>query len=970
MQEEFESLQEYPVQDEQDPGTAGALGPVVVGIGASAGGLEALKLLLPNLPLDHDIAYIVAQHLDPQHRSLLTDLLVPTTDLEVREAIHNEPVASGHIYIAPANKNIVLKKGRIQLTEPSALVRPKPSVDHFFASLAEEMGDRAVGIILSGTGSDGAAGIRAVKAGGGITIVQDPASAKFDGMPRSAIDTGHVDLVLAAERIGQELPSMLRYPRNLNSLSKEPAHESSLQHILRLLRQRSGVDFADYKPSTVERRLGRRMAVHKLGNLGDYLRYLEQSPQEVDELFQDILISVTSFFRDPDAFAALEKALTALLARKKYGDELRIWIPGCASGEEAYTIAILLDRLLGKRLADYNVQIFASDLDESALERGRRGFYPAASLADMERELVERYFVPVEGAYQVRKSIRDLVLFARHNLVRDPPFLRLDLISCRNLLIYFGARLQQRVFPMFHYALNASGLLFLGKAESINGFEDLFAPKNKRWRLFTRSGEDIRPHALAGFLPALERDRQPMLKSRSEPRQTVQDLMYRGMAEALGVAGVVVDERLRLRHVHGDVNAWLRIPMGEADLNLFNMADENLRLDLRGVLHRVQREAQPAWSTPRRVGKGETARELTLSAHPLASGEGPGLYLVLFHARALPTTGEQPEPASLDDPRVAELERELAAAREHLQTTVEELETSNEELQSLNEELQSTNEELQSSNEELQSSNEELQSTNEELTTVNEELLVKTSELSESHAATNNLLASIGYPLLVVDRGLRLVRYTRAAENLFETSSLSLGQVITTLPVHHDLPRLREDLEQVMREGQLVEREVQSGEEVFLQRVLPYRTDRGEISGAVLVLQDETRLRQTEHELREREAVLRALVDNVTYGIVGIAEDGIVEAFNPTAERLFGYEAAEVIGQNVNLLMPEPVRSEHDRYLGDYLAGNAPKVIGKTRHVTGQRKDGGEFPLVLTVNEASANGRRIFVGLVGTVEEI
>ena len=952
-----------PVDPEELDGGQDTL--VVVGIGASAGGLEALKLLLPNLPAKANLTYVIAQHLDPKHRSMLVGLLAGSTPMKVMEIKHGQEVSPGEIYLCPPGKNVTIAAGKLKLSNPTAPIGPKPSVDYFFTSLAEDKGENAVGIILSGTGSDGAGGIRALKAGGGITIVQDPATSKFNGMPQSAISTRHVDLVLPPEKIGLELIEITRHPRGNFLTLQEGEVPDDMHRILRMLLARTGADFADYKVNTLERRIKRRMAIHKLDTLPDYLAYLEKSANELDLLQQDILISVTAFFRDEEAFRSLESALKGLIESKNPGDDIRIWIAGCASGEEPYSIAILLDRLLGARKSEFHIQIFGTDLDEDAILRARKGIYPDSSIAEVDEAILERYFSRVESSFQVVKGIREMVVFAKQNMLKDPPFSRLDLISCRNVLIYFQARVQKRLLPMFHYVLNPGGYLFLGKSESIGEFADLFEPLNKRWKVFRRKGTlPSSQQGLQDYFPTTRY--QPNMEAfKPEKAPTIKDLIHSAIMEVYSPCGVLIDERLQLRHVLGDVDPYLRLRPGDADLNIVNLARDELRLDVRTLVYKAARERLPLRSGRLRMPGKEGDRAINIHVRPLVQADpANGALLVLFEEDLLPSdvpafTAE----AGSEDPRLRELEEELAMTRERLQTTVEELETANEELQSLNEELQSANEELQSSNEELETANEELQSTNEELTTVNEELQVKSAELAAANTDMENILGSVGDPLLVVDKDLKVTRFTPQARKLFSLSSLDVGQVITTIPCRLALPTLRDDLLKVIDLEEPLERVIESNGVIYQMRVLPYFSEHQNSSGAVLVFHDQTRQLRTQEELHESEALLRAIFNNVLYGIVSITEHGIIETFNPTAEHIFGYSASEVAGLNVSALMPEPMRHQHDDHLTRYLRTGEGSIVGKTRLVEGLRKDGRRIALQLTVSESRVNGRRVFIGM-------
>lgn len=936
-----------------------------MGIGASAGGLEALRGLLCTLPTQANIAYVVAQHLHPTHRSMLIDLLRAHTQLQIVEAKNRETLRPGWIYVTPPGRNVTITNGRLRLTKTSGEVGPKPSVDQFFTSLAEEKGERAVGIILSGTGSDGAVGVRAIKAHGGFTMAQAVESAKFDGMPYAAINTGDVDLVLPPHRIGPELQDLLKHPKTAPLLLPEDDTLSAVQRILRLLLACTGCDFSDYKPNTLNRRIQRRMAIHKLPTLNEYLRYMEVSPKEAWDLCRDILVSVTAFFRDAEAFQVLERALESIAEKKERGGQIRIWVPGCATGEEAYSIAILLDQLLRGRARGVSAQIFGTDLDENAILHARRGVYPVTTLAGVDPELRKRCFLSVHNAYQVVKPIREMVVFARHDLVKDPPFSHLDLISCRNVLIYFNSRLQQRIIPLFHQVLESGGYLFLGKSESIVTFSELFEQVDRKWRLFRRRLDSLRSSQGQDYpsyrLPVTA---QPARRKR-EQRRSMQEIINHAIADAYAPSAVLIDEHMQVRHVRGDVSTYLRLSSGDLNLNVINLARDELRGDLRILLYRVTRDHTPLQSRRLRIGKGSDAAFVTLQARPVRVGEEDGwLTAIIFEEEFGDDVLEADVPVVelSEDARIAELEKELTDTREQLQTTVEELETTNEELQSANEELHSANEELETSNEELQSANEELRA-------LNEALQLKSAELAMTSADIENVLKNIGFPMLVVDRDLRITRITPAANRLFDFSSLHIRPVVTAVPSVLNLQGLREEFMQVLGSGKPMEAELMQGDTVYWKRILPYYAEDQEIAGAILMFLDRTPIRAAENALREREAYLGAILNNYLYGIVSTDEQGRIESFNAAAERIFGYRAEELMGQEVSVLVPSPERERHAEHIRRYLETGQSHIMGKSRRLCGQHKNGMRIALDLTLTEWKVAGRRSFIALIHAPEE-
>lgn len=879
----------------------------VVGIGASAGGLEALRSMISGLPENANISYVIAQHLDPKHSSALVDLLSRGTKVKVCEIEEGQPVRPNEIYITPPDRNATISNGILHLSKPTTSFGPKPSVDMLFISLAEDKNENAVGIVLSGTGSDGAHGIRKIRANGGITMAQDPATAKYDGMPGAAIGTQCVDLVLPPEKMGSELIRVLQQQPVLPATPKEE-ERSNLDRIFSLLLEKTGCDFSDYKPTTLSRRIQRRMVTKRVSELNEYVALLETSPDEVKILYRDVLISVTEFFRDPEIFSGLRQVFARIGARKQSGDDIRIWIPGCASGEEAYTVAILLADTLGDSLNGRNVQIFATDIDDEALNRGRSAFYPPAAIASLTSALVDSYFVPSDGGFSVAKRIREMVIFAKHDLVKDPPFAHLDFISCRNVLIYFNSQLQDRVLLMFHYALSPEGYLLLGKSESVGHFSELFQPIGKSAKIFMRVGPlDAAIRNMAAYRPPTICRRELALKSRLREKPTYSEVMNKAILNEFGTAAVVVNERQDVVYVKGDVRGYLGLREGDLGFNVFNMVESPLRHDLRALLLKSSRENTPFASRPIRFTSGNQVRYVTIVVHPVSDTTENELNVVFFKESSAPASVEilsQVEDSS--DPRLAEMERELNETRESLQTTVEELETANEELQSLNEELVSTNEELQSSNEELQTTNEELQSSNEELTTVNEELQVKSTELSNAKADLENIQASIGLPLVVVDRQLNLKRLSAEAADIFALHPGDSGQRITSVPASVHMPNLEKDLKHVIINSEIVERKVNSDKKFFRLRILPF-IDELKTVGAVLVFIDMTESRRTENTLRQ----LSSAVEQSPSSVIITNAKGSIEYVNPAFSRKSGFSSEESLGQNPRIVksgsMPDMV---------------------------------------------------------------
>lgn len=708
---------------------------IVVGVGASAGGLEALQAFVKNLPETANVAYVVAQHLSPTYKSLMAPLLSKETSHKVIVAEQGVILQPDHIYICPPNKNITIHNDIVYLKEPTpGTYGPKPSIDLFFESLALSKGEKAAGIILSGTGSDGSRGIRAVKAEGGYTIAQDPENAKYDGMPFAAINTGNVDLILFPENMGRELIQILSGRQKTEVEIAEPEDRNVYKNILSKITTVKGIDFSQYKINTIQRRIERRMAALKISNTIHYNNHLQKNPEEIEALFKDILIGVTSFMRDKEGFEALKRELSKYL-EKKEDTTLRVWIPGCSTGEEPYSIAMVINEILGADIGKFKIQIFATDIDEEATAMARKGMFPESALLDLDTRIRNKYFVPRKETYELIKPIREMVIFSKHDLNQDPPFLKIDLISCRNLLIYFDSDLQKQVFPMFHYSLNDSGLLFLGKSETVGQFQSHFKTLDKTWKIYSANflGRKTPPVSQARF------NRQPKETREKEPLSTpetpsIPELMLEQVNQHILPTCVVVNEGMDIVYVKGE-NPYIIFPEGIRTDNIFRNIRPVLSTELRAALHAVQKtEITMVKTAFQKVTLfEEIVRYTRMIIITLPAPQQQRLFMICFQEEEEENIHhlKTSDGDDLSNARIAQMELELARTKEHLQTVIEELETNNEEMQSLNEELQSSNEELQSSNEELETTNEELQSTNEELQTAYTELKATYDEKDE-----------------------------------------------------------------------------------------------------------------------------------------------------------------------------------------------------------------------------------------------
>jgi two-component system CheB/CheR fusion protein len=862
----------------------------VIGIGASAGGIEALQKFLPAVPRDSGLAFVVVMHLSPEHESALAQILARATPIPVETAADKSPVAADHVYVVPPNATVTMERGVLHLSQPSGLRGQLTTIDGFLASLAKDQGENAACVILSGTGSDGTLGLRAIKEHGGLTLAQ--AQAQYEGMMRSAFATGLVDFVLPVGELPAKLVAHFRH-REAITAKKGPEGalketEDYLAQICAVLRARTGHDFSGYKDKTLIRRVQRRMQVLQMGEVPLFLDHLRRHPREVDLLFQDLLIGVTSFFRDREAFEALNQAVIPQLFEGKGPDDtVRVWVPGCATGEEAYSIAILLREHAPHQYGTPKLQIFASDIDERALEVARLGRYPATIARDVAPERLQRYFLHEDGTYRVINEVRSICVFAQHNLLRDAPFSKLDLISCRNLLIYLGAELQQRVIPLFHYALRDGGYLFLGSSENVTRHTRLFGAIDKPHHIFRR--RTVAERRLPEF-PLATPDvsqRRPLAPLRVGASEvSLQGLAERQLMERYAPAYVIINGEGEVIYASGRTGRYLELPAGAPSTNVFGMARRGMRLDLRAALHKAVSRGEAV--SHRNLSIGTNGGRLTLDLHvqPLRGDEThDALYMVVF--QEVGSIKQGPEAAAEDGREQGEsahyrqLEAELRATKERLQTTTEELESANEELKSRNEELSSMNEELQSANEELETSKEELQSINEELQTVNSELQTRVDELSRANSDIANLLESTQIATVFLDRNLRVKSFTPAAKDVFHLVESDTGRPIAHVRARFKLDTVQEDAESVMRTLATIERQIESSDSAtrYVMRMLPYRTIDHVIAGVVITFSDvtkatvaEAKIKELARDLRNRVESLEALLELVPVGIF-IAED-------------------------------------------------------------------------------------------------
>ena len=895
-----------------DSGAASAPA-LVVGLGASAGGIAALRDFFAAVPADSPFSYVVILHLSAEHESRLAEVLQTTVGIPVSQVRSTVTLQRGAAYVVPPNAMLEIADGRLSLQPMVDAEDRRAPVDFFFRTLADSWGPRAVAVVLSGTGSNGSNGLKRVKELGGLTIAQDPEDADYRGMPDNAIASGMVDYVLPAADVPRRIADYHERLRDLHredpAASTEPDVNAGTREILALLRIRTGHDFTNYKPATVTRRIERRMNVCGVATQPLYVQYIREHPAEAEQLMKELLISVTNFFRDPDVFDVIEqRVIPRLFERKQPSDQVRVWSAACATGEEAYSLAMLLLERASLVPEPPAIQVFATDLDEHAIARARGGLYREADLADVSPERVKRFFQREGASYGIRRELREIVLFAKHNVIRDPPFSHLDLVSCRNFLIYLNRPVQERVLQTFHFALRPGGHLILGTSESTDG-SDLFAAVDKNGRVYERLAATSR-----GSFPLADRvftepavpavyPRHPEFAA--APQRSPSELHLR-LVEEQGPPSLVVTEDHTIVHVSEKATRYLRVSAGEPSRDVLKAIVPELRTDLHSALQTAARQRAPVEIAGAKVG-GESSRAITIRVSPVLQAERPprGYYLVMFEeggdVSSGPASVQLASPASRREPA---FEEELAGLKDQLRATIEQYEAQAEESTAANEELQAMNEELRSAAEELETSKEELQSLNEELTTVNQELKIKIEELGLTNNDFQNLINSTDIGTVFLDRALRVKLSTPRARDIFNLLPTDTGRRLSDITNHLTHDGLHDDVKQVLEKLQMIEREVRSREgRWYSMRIVPYRTSDDRIDGVCLTFHDVTRSYEAEQRARAGEERLRTVVDSaVDYAIFTMTSDGTVDSWNVGAERMFGYAGEEIIGRSVEIL--------------------------------------------------------------------
>jgi len=877
----------------------------IVCIGASAGGLEAFEQFLSNVPKDSGMAYIVIQHLDPTQKGMLPELLQRISSMEVLQVKDRMTVKPNRVYVIPPNKTMSILNGVLYLFEPLESRGLRLPIDYFLFSLADDQHENAIGVILSGMGSDGSTGIRAIKEKNGLVLVQDPAEAKFDSMPRNAIDAVSTDIVASASELPEKLLTFLKYiPASTTEMEIELKDQSALDKIIILLRTQTGNDFSLYKKNTVYRRIERRMGVHKIDKIAAYVTFLQTNPKEVDILFKELLIGVTNFFRDAAVWEKLEEVvMPQLIVNQQEGALLRAWVPGCSTGEEAYSLAIVFKEAIEKinQHSGISLQIFATDLDNEAIETGRKGLFSVDIKDNVSPKRLQRFFSTTENGYRINNEIREMVVFAKHNIILHPPFTKLDILTCRNLLIYMDSELQKKILGLFYYSLNREGFLVLGSAETLGSQSHFFTPIESKLKIYQRTITNQTPE-LFDFPSSFSRTKQTHIEQQSpvKPSANIQSLADQLLLQQFSPPGVLVNNLGDIIYISGRTGKYLEPAVGKANMNIFAMLRDGLRNDFPAAFRQAILKKEIVQLRNIKVGTNGGTQYLDITIQCIDKPEAlAGMVMIIFKDIAKtegPKELEKKGDKSSNTARQLELEKELQHAREEMHTTLEEIQTSQEELKSTNEELQSTNEELQSTNEELTTSKEEMQSLNEELQTVNAELLSKVDDFTRVNNDMKNLLNSTDIATLFLDKDLNIRRYTNQATKIFKLIKSDIGRPFTDQVSDLDYPELATDALEVLRTLTFIQKQITTSDgRWFSTRIMPYRTFDDRIDGLVITFFNISDHKKLEVELNEKRQMHNLLLNLSSDIIIKLSHEWKVVEFNKAAESFFGKKVGDVL---------------------------------------------------------------------------
>lgn len=869
----------------------------VVGVGASAGGLEALESFFRNIKSDCGLSFVVIQHLSPDYKSLMGELLSKYTEMPIYRAEDGMRIKKNCVYLIPPKKNMTIFHNKLYLTEQKPTTGLNLPIDIFFRSLAEDYGERAIGVVLSGTGSDGTLGIRAIKGAGGMVMAQDEATAKFDGMPKSAIATGLVDYVLSPAEMGDQLIKYVAHPLVSGNDAKEDVlmkDEDALSKILATIRTRTSTDFTYYKPNTIVRRIERRISVHQFENIDDYVKLIIDSPTEVNILYKELLIGVTKFFRDTEGFEILkQKVIPNILKKKSSTDSIRVWVTACSTGEEAYSMAILFKEIMEQENFIGDVKIFATDIDKDSIEYASSGVYPESIVTDVSDERLKKYFTKNNNTFKINDSIRQMVIFATHNIIKDPPFSKIDLISCRNLLIYLLPIMQKKVLTTFSFALQNGGFLFLGTSESIGELSNYFTTIDNKWKLY-QNNEGIKQAIIDEFyVPVLKK--QPLQITREvQPKVSAETELFEDISSNLFKqyvpASVVINEKYDILHVYNDINKFVKLPIGKVSLNILNMVPNELSIAIGTAIHRVMKDRREVIYNDVAIETEDKVNYINLVVKPFTHERTKANLILLIFLSAdkiinLDNSTERFDMSSNIGIRIKDLEQELKYSKENLQATIEELETSNEE-------LQATNEELIASNEELQSTNEELQSVNEELYTVNSEYQSKIEELTELNNDINNWFSVTSIGTIFLDLKLRVRKFTPAVSKFVNLIDNDLGRPINHISYNFQYDNFMQDVESVLKTLKPIETELKANNNKWLMlKILPYRTIENAIKGVVITFIDISQRKQYEEQSIRNRDLLHRILENSPIGEIMVDKNGIISFANKRACEIFNLNA-------------------------------------------------------------------------------
>ncbi|MDA9089549.1 PAS domain-containing protein [Maribacter arcticus] len=899
----------------------------IVGIGASAGGLEALEQFFKNMPDKSGMAFVIIQHLAPNHKGMMSEILQRTTEMKVSTVTDQLKIKPNCVYVIPPNKSMSILNGVLHLFEPVETQGLRLPIDLFFQSLANDQKKKSIGIILSGMGTDGSLGLKAINEKLGLVLVQKPESAKFDSMPRAAIKWAIIDAVATAN----ELPAKLLSIHKANELKKETLEldSGSIEKIIILLRAQTGNDFSQYKKNTLYRRIERRMGVHQIEKITSYVRYLRTNPLEIEILFKELLIGVTNFFRDLAVWDHLKnKILPTMFAELQNGEKIRVWVPACSTGEEAYSWAIIFKEAIEKVTPNKNITmlIFATDLDNGAIEIARKGFYPNNIVADVSEERLTRFFVKINDYYQLKPEIREMIVFAPQNIVKDPPFTKLDILSCRNMLIYMEKDLQKKLLTLFHYSLNYRGILLLGSAETNGDDNKLFTTINSKLHIYQTTS--MPKTELFDFPSAFAQIKKETKKNYvvAENSDNIKTLTDNLLLQQFSPASVLVNNKGEIIYLTGDTGKYLAPAAGKANMNIFAMAREGLGRELRSAFRKVINSHEklifPNIEVKTNGGTQIVDVIIQQIESPLAlKGKIVVAFSDVIKEKKLTSLLQETDKSS-----DFQWEEEIRRLNQELQNSNEEMQTSQEELKSTNEELQSSNEELQSANEELTISKEEMQSLNEELHTVNSELLSKIDDSERLTNDINNLLNGSEIATLFLDKKMNIRQFTKHVTKIFNVRSIDIGRHYTELTNNLNYPEMLHDTIEVLGKLKVLEKTISSTDSLYYTvRIMPYRTFDDKIEGLVITFIDITKAKKIEHALLETQSVLKAFIKKVPSVIIGLSSDGQIIEFNPEAEKIFGRNYKEVIGENYfNLFIPKPLRKKVESDMQEILENNLP----------------------------------------------